>query len=209
MKQMVYSFVRFIAVVLFKSLFLLRVKGRENIPEKGGCIVAGNHLSYLDPIVLASACPRKVCFLARSELFTDTSRAFVWLISAMGAFPLKKEKVDLKAIRTALTLLREGQALVMFPEGTRSPDGLLKKGEPGMGMLALKAGVPIIPALIVGTERALPREAKFIRLSKISVFFGKRITPDEFESSGKDRDDYQKIVDLVMGKIAGLKGRLT
>ena len=205
---MFYSFIHIVGVLLFKLLFRLRAKGEGNIPRKGGCILASNHMSYLDPMVLGIACPRRLCFLARSELFTHTSRAFAWLITALGAFPLKKGVGDLKALRTALALLREGGILVMFPEGTRTADGMLQRAEPGLGMLALKAGVPIIPTLIVGTDRALPRDARFIRLRRVGIYFGEKITPEELGAFERERQGYQKIADLVMERIAGLKRRI-
>ncbi len=190
---------------MLRLLFRFRAEGWEDFPENGGCILASNHMSFLDPVVLGMACPRQLCFLARADLFSGTSRFFSWLLTRVNAYPLKRGEGDPVAMRTALRLLKEGRALVIFPEGTRSPDGSLRRGSPGLGMLALKTGVPIVPALIVGTERALPRGAKFIHPAKIAVYFGERIFPRPAETGAVKKQEYQAITDLVMDRIAALK----
>ncbi|MCQ9208896.1 MAG: 1-acyl-sn-glycerol-3-phosphate acyltransferase, partial [Omnitrophica bacterium] len=170
---MLYLIVRAIAIILFKFLFRLQVNGLENIPGKGAFILAVNHTSYLDPPVLAAACPRIVSFLAKEELFEN--KLFAAFITGLNAFPLKSQSGDMKSLRWAIGILKRGKALIIFPEGRRTPDGKLDKPLSGVGLLAAKAVVPVIPAFIQGANKALPIESKFIRLEQIRVYFGRPI----------------------------------
>ncbi|GAI50873.1 unnamed protein product, partial [marine sediment metagenome] len=122
---MFYLIVRSLAMVLFKVLFRLQVSGLENIPLKGGFILAGNHISYLDPPALGAACPRKLRFLAKEELFIG---ALGRLIANLNTFPIKGQPGDLMSLRRAIKELEAGRALAIFPEGRRTADGRL--GEP-------------------------------------------------------------------------------
>ncbi|RKY39337.1 MAG: 1-acyl-sn-glycerol-3-phosphate acyltransferase [Candidatus Omnitrophota bacterium] len=170
---MLYSFLRWLTSILFKILFRLEIKGIENIPKKGGCIIVSNHISFLDPVVIGIACPRKVSFLARRDLFRNF--LFAKLITALGAIPLSRASSDFKALRKAIGILKRGEIVALFPQGTRKEDWQGVKG--GAGFLSYKTNLPIIPAYIKGTDKALPRQAKFIRLFPISIYFGKMIFP--------------------------------
>ncbi|QDR80748.1 lysophospholipid acyltransferase family protein [Sporomusa termitida] len=138
---------------IFSIFFRWRVIGAENIPATGGVIIAANHISLWDPPVLGTALPRRIHFMAKEELFTNP--VLGWLISRLGAFPVKRGIADRTAIRTALSLLENGSVLGLFPEGTRSKTGVLGAPEPGLAMLAVKAGVPVVPAAIIGTNKVL------------------------------------------------------
>lgn len=170
---MLYWFLRFLSFLILKIFFRLEVEGRENLPEKGGFILAGNHISYLDPVVIGVAVPRKLNYLAKRELFRNPacSRFF----SALHIFPIKRDSADISALKEALRRVRNGEGLVLFPEGSRRADSSPAEAEPGVGFLAAKLDVPVIPAFVKGTERALPRGAKFLRPARISVCFGKQI----------------------------------
>lgn len=192
---MLYNILKPIAVLILKILFHLKVKGKEYVPEKGGFILASNHISYLDPVVLGVASPRKLSFMAKQELFCNP--LFSWFISKLGAFPVKRDSVDLSALKEAMTLLREGKVLVLFPEGSRRFDTGSNQPYPGIGFLVTKLNVPVIPCFIKGTDACLPLGAKFIRLKHISVHFGKRIYVER-------RLPYQDIAELVMENIRQL-----
>ena len=171
---MFYFASRAVCFVFLKTFFSLRVFGQENVPKKGGFILASNHVSFLDPVAVGVACPRKLNYMARDTLFSN--RLFAWLLNDCGSFPLKRDSADLSALKEAIKRLKSGQGLLLFPEGRRSADkDTLLKPRAGVGFLASKLKVPVIPALVKGTDRALPRGAKFFRSSNISVIFGKQI----------------------------------
>ena len=164
-----YELLRFFFTILFSSVFRWRTSGIENVPA-GGVIIAANHISLWDPPVIGTALPRKVHFMAKEELFANP--VFGWIISKLGAFPVKRGAADRTAIRTALRLLENGSILAIFPEGTRSKDGKLGSPEAGLALLALKSGVPIVPAAIIGTNKIF-RDNQV--LPKFQVIFGKPI----------------------------------
>lgn len=132
--------------------------------------MASNHASFLDPILLGSACPRGLNFAARDSLFKN--RFFKFLISNVGAFPIKRWSADLAAVRESVRRLSSNVGLVVFPEGTRSEDGLLKPITHGFVLLAAKANVPIIPAWISGSYKAWGKKSRIMRPVKITVAFG-------------------------------------
>ena len=159
---------------MFLKIFCrLEVYGRDNIPKTGGFILASNHVSFLDPLAVGVSIDRKVSFVARHDLFSVPLLG--WWMSGVGAFPVKRDSTGLSALREAICRLRRGEGLVLFPEGKRSPDGSPGEPESGVGFIAVKSEVPVIPVLIKGTDRAFPKGAKFIKPHKISVYFGSQI----------------------------------
>jgi 1-acyl-sn-glycerol-3-phosphate acyltransferase len=182
-----YHLLREVAIVIFKCLFDIEIQGKENIPLKGGAILASNHLSYLDPIVIGLLVPRKINFMAKRELFENS--LFGFFISKLGAFPVRRERLDRKTYQRALGLLKKGMILVLFPEGTRGRRGNLGLLREGTARIAVRTKVPLIPVVIRGTGKALPRGKKIIRLAKIKVRIGK---PLESEPLYEGRDIKRK-----------------
>lgn len=182
-------------VFIFRLIFRLKVFGKENIPKRGGFILASNHASFLDPIVLGVASPRKLNFMAKNDLFRNPLLSR--LISNVGAFPVKRHSADLSALKEAIKRVKSGNALVLFPAGTRQVEGLADEVEPGIGFLAAKLNVPVIPAFIIGTDKAFPKNAKFIRPHKVCVYFGKEIPIER-------RMPYQGIAQQIMENIRHL-----
>lgn len=164
-----YKYFRMFFHALFSIVFRWQVTGAENIPP-GGVIIAANHISLWDPPVIGTALPRKVHFMAKEELFSN--RIFSWIITKLGAFPVKRGTADRTAIRTALTILEKGSVLGIFPEGTRSKNGKLGNPEPGLALLALKAGVPIVPTAVIGTNKVFGHGCS---LPRFRVIFGSPI----------------------------------
>jgi 1-acyl-sn-glycerol-3-phosphate acyltransferase len=197
---MVYFFSRFIFSVILKLAFRMKVRGREYVPKKGPFILASNHVSYLDPAALGVACPRKLNYMARHDLFASPLAS--WWLYAVGCFPVKRNSTDLSAFRTAVKKLENGEGLLLFPEGKRQDAsriaaGLLVEPEPGIGMLASKLGVPVIPAFVRGTEEAFPKGAKFIMPKKVFIYFGKQINMERGLP-------YQNAANLIMEKVRHL-----
>src|SRR5439155_19090461 len=125
-------------------LFDLKAWGSEHVPEQGGAIIVSNHQSYLDPIMLGVRLRRPLSYMARSDLFTQPG--FTWLIMQLNAFPVRRGESDLGAMKQAIARVRQRRLLLMFPEGTRTRDGQIGAIQPGIALLARRAGVPLIPA---------------------------------------------------------------
>ncbi len=200
---MFYSICLTILRILFKILFHARVRGKENIPRRGPVLIAPNHVSFLDPVAVGTATSRQLHYMARDDLFIIP--VLGWLIKRLNSFPVKKDRPDPEAIKEALRILKRGEALLLFPEGTRSPDGRLLPGQLGVGMLAWHSRATIVPAAVIGSDKALPVGAKRIRRVRIEVRFGKAISPEEFPEKEKRRDTYQAISDKIMERIKKLK----
>jgi 1-acyl-sn-glycerol-3-phosphate acyltransferase len=192
--------------VVFLGLWLkyrIRTEGREHIPDEGGLVIAANHCSYLDPPTMAAAVRnRLVHFLARDTLF---SNAFVrWYFPRAGVIALDRTRGDLGALKKAVSLLKDGQVVGLFPEGTRSPDGKMRSAKGGIGFLIAKGSVPVVPMFVSGTYAAFPKGADRLRPGRIRVRFGPPITPEEFRAAMATKNDYEAVGALVMARIREL-----
>jgi len=165
---MIYFLSKYLALFLLKLFFHFRVRGQIAIPRRGPCLILSNHSSYLDPIVIGCASPRRIYFVAKEELFRNPVARF--FLHQLGAFPLRRKEVDQAAVKRIFTLFREGKVVCLFPEGTRN-DGVLKEFKSGVIKLLLKARVPVVIAGIRGTHESLPRGVKFPRFFPIRVTF--------------------------------------
>lgn len=180
-------FVRATVGTVLLALYRTRVIGSENVPQ-GGAILAGNHVSYLDPMLLWCAAPRPTHFVAKSELWQI--RWLGWALDNFWAFPVRRASADREMISTATDLLSHGELLGMFPEGTRQSgddEGALGEAQGGVAFIALRAGVPVVPVGFVGTEKALPRGAKLPRFPRVTIKIGEPIDPSQFEGGRKER----------------------
>lgn len=154
---MIYALARFLAAIVLKFSFFLKIEGAENYRTvSGGCLAICNHVSNWDPIVLGySIKKRPVCYMAKEELFKNPVARF--FLTRLHAIPLSRGTGDVGAIKKALRALQGGSILGVFPEGTRSRDGALHAFEPGAALLALRSGVPVLPAYIHGDYRMFHR----------------------------------------------------
>ena len=195
-----------------KAVWRPRVEGLEHVPATGGVLLASNHLSFVDSVVIPVVVPRKVVFLAKSDYFTGTgvrgalSRAW---FEGLGMLPVDRDdpRAALGSLDTALEVLRRGEAFGLYPEGTRSRDGRLHRGRTGVAHLALTAGVPVVPVGLVGTEALQPVGARVPRLVRVDVRFGAPIqVAGRFEGLAPGRARRQ-LTDEVMDAIADLTGQ--
>ena len=140
---------------LFSRVFLRYQDhtGQEHIPRKGGVLFAANHASYSDIPLLGCGIPRRVAYLGRATLFPN--RFFNWALRSLGWIPLKTDRIDRKAFGEAISLIKAGKPVVIFPEGTRSQDGHLKKGKPGIGVIVAETQCQVIPAYISGSHEGV------------------------------------------------------
>jgi glycerol-3-phosphate dehydrogenase (NAD(P)+) len=169
--SLVYWPARFLIKAAVLVYFRLRRLGREHIPD-GGVILASNHRSFLDPFVIGCCVGRPVFFVAKRELFRNPLVG--WFLNCMGAFPVRRGESDEESVATALELLARGEAVVVFPEGTRIPSGSLGRPRRGVGRLALQSGAPVVPVAVAGSERA--REGWRIKPVKVHVRCGPPLT---------------------------------
>ena len=188
---------------MFRFQFKLmrwKVQGVENLPAEGPVILAVNHQSMWDPIVAGCSIPRKVSFMAKEELFSipvinNISRS-------LGAFPVKRGQGDMNAIRQSLAILKEGRVLGLFPEGTRSKDGEIQKGQPGIVLLMEKSKATVVPIKIFGTRSLLTKG-----WGKIVVVIGKPMTPEMLQApAGIEKENRRGwIADRIMQSMLELK----
>ena len=190
--------------ILLKTLFRFRAVGREHVPTKGGLIIASNHLSYVDPVLVGAAvAKRPLRYMAKSELFRVPLLRD--LISVLGAFPVERS-VGYEGIKAAIDMIQRGDALVLFPEGTRSRTGKLGEAKPGVGWIIYETGATVIPASIAGSERIMPVGGKMMRFfAKVEVRFGKAVRLDDLLKMEKNRDTFTLISKRVMSAIAELQ----
>lgn len=196
----IYWFFRATFQTFFKIFNRLEVIGSECVPKTGGVIVAANHTSYLDPLVIGAALKRHATYMAREGLFKIP---LVGTFVGSFSFPVRRGKPQPSTIKEAVKRLNKGELIVMFPEGVRSADGNILDAKRGVGMIAAMSKVPIVPALIKGTEKSLPVGAKVVKPAKIKVIFGK---PIEINREEPDKQFQERICRDIMEEIRRLKG---
>lgn len=195
---MLYELARGLVSIVFHIYFNIKIAGRENIPaEKGGYIIACNHVSNNDPPMVGIVFKGKYTFMAKEELFK--SPIFAWLIRRLGAFPVKRGSKDMSVLNQAVESLKFGRIFVIFPEGKRSKTGELGKPKSGVALVAVQAKVPVVPVFIkYGKKRFLRR--------KVLVSIGKQIPASEFENvEVTDKHQIRAVSERIMGEIAKLK----
>lgn len=183
----------------FRTLFGLRIEGAENLIEEGPVLVASNHQSYLDPPLVGNLYKSETTYLARKSLFKGVTK---WLYAQWNAIPVDQDRPDMTSLKTIIRKLKDGKRVVVFPEGSRTMDGSLGEAAPGIGLIAVKAGVPIQPIRIFGAHEALPRGKASIRFARITVRVGPAIhlSPEEIrDASGKE--GYDRIAKRIMAAI--------
>lgn len=199
-----YSASRLTAAAILRVLSGWRVAGRERIPKSGGLIVASNHISFWDPPLVGAACPRELHFLAKEELFRQPVLGA--LIRSVNAIPIRRGVADLSGMSRAIEVLRRGEGLLMFPEGSRMRDGRLHPARPGVGLLAVHAEVAVVPCHVSGSDRP----ARWLgRRARVRIDFGPPRRWQELAGPGVDpmpgRALYQAVGDGVMREIAALR----
>jgi 1-acyl-sn-glycerol-3-phosphate acyltransferase len=175
-RRLLWVVARAVFRITFVLAFRIRVFGQLNVPRRGGVLIVSNHQSYLDPILLSLGVERSASFMARRTLFRNP--VFGRLISAVNAFPVTRGGLDIAAMREAVRRLRNGDCLVVFPEGTRTPDGKIAPLRWGILAIVERANAPIVPAVIEGAFEVWPRGST-PTTGEISVLYGSAIQPEE------------------------------
>ena len=203
-----YTLARWIVGVVFRVVWRPRVVGVEHVPGSGPVIIASNHLSFIDSVVIPLAVPRRVRFLAKAEYFEGRglrgrgTAAFFRLIDAV---PVRRtgNRDSMRSLELALEVLRDGSAFGIYPEGTRSRDGRLYRGRTGVGWLALTSGAPVVPVALTGTDQVQPVGAHGVRVRPVTIRFGEPVEPQTYAGlpAGRAR---REITDEVMARIAAM-----
>ena len=197
---------------LLHLFFRPKIEGAENIPAEGGALLASNHLAVSDSFFLPLKVDRKVTFPAKMEYFTEGGLKGTlkrWFFTGVGMIPIDRSggSAAQAALDTGIRLLREGQLMGIYPEGTRSPDGRLYKGKTGIARIALEAGVPVIPVIMIGTDKANPIGSKMWKPTPIRIKVGKPLDFSRYEGLEGDRFVERSITDEVMYALMELSGQ--
>ncbi len=210
---MAYWLLKVALTPLFLLLWRVQVEGREHVPADGAAVLAANHQSFCDSLFIPLAVPRKVTFLAKAEYFDSPKTA--WFFRAVGQIPIRRGsgKEAERALETAADALGEGRLVALYPEGTRSLDGLVHRGRTGVARLSRERGVPVVPVGIQGTRAVQPVGKRLMRPGKTVVV---RFGPPMWMPPGADRPDapaaqdrreLREFTDTLMHEISGLSGQ--
>lgn len=194
---MLYAILQILFRLYFKLLFRAEIVGKEHVPQEGPLILAANHMSNWDPPFLACFLSRSVSYMAKQELFENP--VFGAAITSCHAFPVKRGAADRGAIKTAIQVLKQGNCLGLFPEGTRSHGGAMHKAEAGVGLIAAKTNAPVVPAAIIGTDRIMANGGIF---PKLILLYG---DPMRFEGNTKNKEDLESFSQAILDQIASMK----
>jgi len=194
------------------AVFRPWVRGDENVPEEGGAILASNHLSFSDSIFLPLVLKRRVTFLAKSDYFTGRGlkgRLTAGFLKGAGQLPIDRSggQASEGALQTGLKVLRRGDLLGLYPEGTRSPDARLYRGKTGVARLALEAGVPVLPVAMIGTDKVQPIGRRLPKLGRVGLVIGKPLDFSRYDGMEDDRFVLRSITDEIMYELMELSGQ--
>lgn len=214
MSRLFYWLVKIVLRPLFLLLFRPVVTGRENIPRRGGALLASNHLSMTDSLFLPVLTRRRVSFLAKAEYFTGRGlkgRAKAAFVRWTGLIPLDRQDADAAAqsLDEGARAVRRGRLLGVYPEGTRSPDGRLYRGKTGTARMAIDTGVPVVPVAMVGTDRVQPIGSVIPRLTRVAMHIGAPLRPPTPAAGAIARKEQVRLfTEQIMSAIAQLSSQV-
>jgi len=195
----------------YATYFRWRVYNPERVPLKGPVVLAANHASILDPPLIGAALRRALNYLARDTLFSVP--VLGWLLRLWEVVPVDRDGGGAAGLRAIFDRLRGGGAILLFPEGTRTPDGRLQTARAGLGLVVIKSSAPVVPVRVFGTFEAYGRQARLPRPRRVRVKFGTPLDFEKLRTEAKTapkqrlRDIYQQVADEIMAAIAGLEAR--
>ncbi len=202
--DLLYGICHYLITVFYDMFFRGEVAGIENVPKYGPFLVASNHASHIDPPAVGCHIPRQMAFFARKTLWN--SKFASWWLDGVGAIPVDRDGgSDVSAIKNVLRTLQSGKALTLFPEGTRSPDGTLQAAKSGVGMIACRSRVPVVPARIFNSHIAFGRSGKLRLGTRVSVVYGRPLQPSEYDDPKAGKERYQLASEKIMAAIAALR----
>lgn len=185
-----------------QAIFRGEVAGLSHLPADGAFLVAANHASHLDPPFIGAVMPHQLAFFARKSLWKPGLGA--WWMDGVGAIPVDRDGSDLTAIKRVLSTLAAGHPIALFPEGTRSPDGTLQPAKAGVGLIACKTAVPVVPCRIFNSHLALGRSGGFRPGTPVDIVFGQPLLPADYDHKSDGKERYQRASERIMTAIASL-----
>jgi len=201
--DVVYGVCHLVVEVCHDVFFPGVVAGVEHIPLEGGCIIAANHASVLDPPLVGCHVPRQLAFFARKTLWKGG--LISWWLDTVGTIAVDRDAgADVVAMKRVFQVLKSGRAMIVFPEGTRTRTGELQRPKPGVGMLACRTGVPVVPAHVFGTFTAFGRKGPLRLGTPVSVVFGRPLEPADYDDPAAGKDRYGRASERIMAAIAAL-----
>jgi len=207
--DMSYAVSRHLVRLIFSTYFRGEVYNAHKVPERGPVIIASNHVGYIDPFCVGAAVNRRICYLCRESAFKWPIIGY--LLKKWNAVPVDRDGKNPRGLKAVLDRLKDGEAVMLFPEGTRTYDGNLQRAKPGIGLLVAQSQAPVLPVRIFGMWEAFNRHMKFPRPKKVKVVFGELISFDEKIEKLKNSDResaklvYQEIADGIMTAIENIK----
>ncbi|MEU0333669.1 lysophospholipid acyltransferase family protein [Streptomyces sp. NPDC006193] len=197
---------------IMRLMFRPQVEGAEHIPGEGPVILAGNHLTFIDSIVLPIVTKRQVCFIGKDEYVTGKGfkgRLMAWFFTGVGMVPVDRDGASggVAALMTGRRILEEGRVFGIYPEGTRSPDGRLYRGRTGIARLTLMTGAPVVPFAVIGTDKLQPGGRGIPRPGRVTVRFGEAMEFSRYEGMDRDRYVLRAVTDSVMAEVMRLSGQ--
>jgi 1-acyl-sn-glycerol-3-phosphate acyltransferase len=206
---MAYTFLKSFLIPILMLLFRPKVTGLRHVPNIGPVIIASNHLSFSDSVFMPLVVPRKVIFMAKSEYFTSPGiKGLIKKLTfnALGQVPVDRSggRRSEAALKTGLRLLKEGQCLGIYPEGTRSPDGKLYKGRTGLARMAIESGAPVVPVAMFNTAEIQPTGQIVPKVRRVEMVFGE---PMYFSGDSSDLAFVRQVTDQIMKAIKDLSGQ--
>ncbi|MEU0991815.1 lysophospholipid acyltransferase family protein [Streptomyces sp. NPDC005953] len=197
---------------ILRLMFRPRVEGVESIPGSGPVILAGNHLTFIDSMILPLVCSRPVYFIGKDEYVTGKGlkgRVMAWFFIGVGMIPVDRDGANggVAALMTGHRVLEEGKVFGIYPEGTRSPDGRLYRGRTGIARLTLMTGAPVVPFAVIGTDKLQPGGAGLPRPGRVTIRFGKAMEFSRYEGMDRDRYVLRAVTDSVMTEVMRLSGQ--
>jgi len=201
--QLVYGFFHYLAYVIYSVFFRGEVSGLENLPAKGSFLIAANHASFLDPPLIGSQVPRQIAYFARKTLWKGGFSS--WWLNEVGTIPVDRDGgQDVSAIKRVLKALKDDKGLILFPEGTRTSDGHLQTPKAGVGLIACRAQVPVVPVRIFGSFRAYGKGQPLRLGTPVSIVFGEPILPAVYDDPSAGKERYQVASTRIFARITDL-----
>ncbi|MEU9794361.1 lysophospholipid acyltransferase family protein [Streptomyces sp. NPDC000941] len=207
-----FAFLKAVLGPLMRLMFRPQVEGAERIPGSGPVILAGNHLTFIDSMILPLVCDRQVVFIGKDEYVTGKGlkgRLMAWFFTGVGMIPVDRDggHGGVAALMTGRRVLEEGRIFGIYPEGTRSPDGRLYRGRTGIARLTLMTGAPVVPFAMIGTDRLQPGGKGLPRPGRVTVRFGEPLEFTRYEGMDRDRFVLRAVTDEVMSEVMRLSGQ--
>jgi 1-acyl-sn-glycerol-3-phosphate acyltransferase len=204
---LLYWIIKIVLTPIIRVCVRVKVEGREHVPSRGPVILASNHRSFLDSIFIPLVVHRRVTFVAKAEYFDDPKTA--WFFRGVGQIPIRREggTASERALASATEVLRAGGVFGIYPEGTRTRDGLLHRGHTGVARLAMRCGAPVVPIGMIGSDEVQAVDSRMPKLfRRVTIRFGEAIDPARYEGRENDRLALRELTDELMYEIGQLSG---